>query len=283
LDLSDCFLAAFVAAVLFSAIGASPAAHQDARPANQSSGAPPGPDRDWPVYNGGIDGDHYSPLAQIDRTNVAQLKIAWQFDTGEKGNLETNPLIVGRVLYACTFTGKIIALDAATGKQIWTFDPGFKNGQPSRGLSYWTDGAHARIFAGILNYLYALDPATGKPIPDFAENGRIDLRKDLRGDYTQHSIALTTPGLVYKDLIVVGGRNPETHPAPPGDIRAFDVRTGALRWSFHTIPHPGEPGYETWPADAWKTAGAANNWAGMALDTVHGIVYAPTGSAVMDF
>src|SRR5208337_1825241 len=109
------------------------------------------------------------------------------------------------------------------------------------------------------------------------------LRKELRGDYEKQSIALTTPGIVYKDLIIVGGRNPETHPAPPGDIRAFDVRTGKLRWSFHTIPHPGEAGVETWPADAWKTAGAANNWAGMSLDAEKGIVYAPTGSAVFDF
>ena len=117
----------------------------------------------------------------------------------------------------------------------------------------------------------------------FGENGRIDLRKGLRGELREQSIALTTPGIIYKDLIIVGGRNPETHPAPPGDIRAFDVHTGELRWIFHTIPHPGEPGYETWPTDAWKTAGAANNWAGMALDAQRGIVYAPTGSAVMDF
>jgi glucose dehydrogenase len=138
-----------------------------------------------------------------------------------------------------------------------------------------------------MNFMYCLDARTGKPVPEFGEAGRIDLRKGLgndpRSDYQQQSIALTTPGVVYKDLIIVGGRNPEAHPAPPGDIRAFDVHTGKLRWTFHTIPHPGEPGYETWPPDAWKTAGAANNWAGMALDVVRGIVYVPTGSAVMDF
>ena len=133
------------------------------------------------------------------------------------------------------------------------------------------------------NLLYALDPATGKPIESFGEGGFIDLGKELRGDYKLQSIGLTSPGAIYKDLIIVGGRDPETHPAPPGDIRAFDVRTGALRWQFHTIPHPGEPGYETWPKDAWKTAGAANNWAGMALDEKRGIVYVPTGSAVFDF
>ena len=247
---------------------------------------------DWPVYNGGVDGDHYSPLTQINRANVAKLQVAWTYDTGEKGNLETNPLIVGRMLYACTVSGKVIALDAATGKLRWSFDPTVSNNlaslnfsQPSRGLAWWYDGREQRLFAGILNYLYALDPATGHPIASFGENGRIDLRKGLRDSegYEKQSIALTTPGLIYKDLIIVGGRNPETHPAPPGDIRAYDVRTGALRWTFHTIPRPGEFGYDTWPPDAWKTAGAANNWAGMALDAQRGIVYVPTGSAVFDF
>ena len=238
---------------------------------------------DWPVYGGGLGSDHYSPLAQIDRGNVQSLTVAWTYDTGEKGNLEVNPLIVGRTLYAYTATQKVIALDAATGKLKWKFDSGIHATQPARGVSYWTDGKQARIFAGVMNFLYCLDARTGQPVRSFGEGGRIDLRKGLRGDYSKQSIALTTPGILYKDLIIVGGRNPEAHPAPPGDIRAFDVRTGALRWSFHTIPHPGEPGYETWPKDAWKTAGAANNWAGMSLDAAHGIVYVPTGSAVMDF
>jgi quinoprotein glucose dehydrogenase len=199
------------------------------------------------------------------------------------------------VLYACTPFGKIVALDAASGKLLWTFDSTVDNHdrtiggatQPSRGFAYWTDGKSPRIFAGILNYLYALDASTGKPIADFADNGRLDLRKSLRDDldlkYEQQSIALTTPGVIYTDLIIVGGRNPETHPAPPGYVRAFDVRTGALRWSFHTIPQPGEFGYDTWPPDAWKDAGAANNWAGMTLDAARGILYVPTGSAVFDF
>jgi len=132
--------------------------------------------------------------------------------------------------------------------------------------------------------VYALDTATGKPIPGFGEGGRVDLRKNLgREPAEEQSIFLTSPVVVYKDLFIAGGRYPETLPAPPGDIRGFDVRTGELRWSFHTIPHPGEFGYETWPADAWKTSGAANNWAGMSLDPVRGIVYAPTGSAAFDF
>jgi len=237
----------------------------------------------WTVYNGGLDGDHYSKLAQINRGNVKELKQAWSFDTGEKGGIQANPLIVGRTLYAYTPTQKLVALDAATGTLKWKFDSGVGGNQPARGMTWWTDGKQSRLFAGIMNFLYCLDPETGKPIESFGENGRVDLRKGLRGNYEEQSVVLTTPGVIYKDMIIVGGRNPETHPAPPGDIRAFDVMTGKQRWVFHTIPHPGEPGYETWPPDAWKTAGAANNWPGMALDAEHGIVYAPTGSAVFDF
>ena len=238
---------------------------------------------DWPVYGGQTSNDHYSALTQINRSNVNKLKVAWTYDTGEPGGMETSPVIVGRVLYAYTPSQKVIALDAVTGKLLWKFDSGITGEQPVRGVSYWTDGQQSRLFAGVMNFLYALDPATGKPIPDFGEGGRIDLRKNLRGDYQLQSIALTTPGVIYKDLIIVGGEMPETLPAPPGDIRAYDVRTGALRWSFHTIPHPGEPGYETWPKDAWQHSGAANNWAGMTVDVKRGIVYAPTGSAAFDF
>ncbi len=238
----------------------------------------------WPVYNGGPEGDHYSQLKQINRVNVRRLKVAWTFDTGETGGIQDNPLVVGRTLYAYTPTQKVVALDAATGVLKWKFDADVAGGtQPARGMAYWTDGKVGRIFAGVMNFLYCLDAKTGKPIASFGESGRIDLRKGLREDFEKQSIVLTTPGIIYKNLIIVGGRNPETHPAPPGDVRAFDVRTGKLVWSFHTIPHPGEAGYETWPAEAWKTAGAANNWAGMALDRMLGIVYVPTGSAVFDF
>ncbi|MGB6612192.1 MAG: PQQ-binding-like beta-propeller repeat protein, partial [Acidobacteriaceae bacterium] len=271
------------AALLFAGIGVAHSSGPTPKRPAQSDPAQRQPDIDWPAYNGNINGQHYSALSLINRSNVSELKVAWQYDTGEKGNLETNPLIVGRVLFGYTYSGKVIALDGATGALLWTFDSGAKNSQPSRGFAWWTDGKNARLFAGVLNYLYALDPATGKPIPGFGEEGRVDLRKDLRGDYTQQSVALTTPGIVYENLIIVGGRNPETEPSPPGDIRAFDVRTGIVRWTFHTIPHPGEFGYDTWPPDAWKDAGAANNWAGMTLDAQHGIVFVPTGSAVFDF
>jgi glucose dehydrogenase len=257
------------------------------KPSAQHSGvqavAKAKPTVDWPVYGGDGSNDRYSPLKQINRSNVAKLQVAWTFDSKETGGLQTHPLIVGRTLYGYTPTQKVIALDAVTGKLLWTFDSGIRGTQPARGLTYWHEGKESRLFAGVMNYLYALDPATGKPIPSFAENGRIDLRKQLRGDYEKQSIVLTSPGVIYKDLIIVGGRNPETHPSPPGDIRAFDVHTGAMRWSFHTIPHPGEAGYETWPADAWLKSGAAHNWAGMTVDAKRGIVYAPTGSSVFDF
>lgn len=241
---------------------------------------------DWPMIGGTPGNSHYSSLHQISRSNVAKLGIAWTFDTDESGGLETTPIIIDGTLYALTPSQKVIALNAATGKLIWKFDSSIKGTAPDRGLTYWAGGKdqkEKRLFAGIMNFIYALDPATGKVIPSFGRDGRIDLREGLGRDPEHQSIALTSPGVIYKDLLIVGGRTPETLPAPPGDIRAFDVHTGTLRWSFHTIPHPGEPGYETWPSDAWKTAGSANNWAGMAIDVERGIVFVPTGSAVPDF
>ncbi len=249
-----------------------------ARPQSGSSSS-----NDWAVSGGSPENRHYSPLAQINRSNVKQLQLAWTYDTGEKGGLQTSPLVVDGVLYGISPTQKIFAVDAATGKLLWNFDSGIKGMQPDRGLAYWSDGKEKEILVGVMNFLYALDAATGRPVPAFGINGRIDLQENLGREPRWQSIALTSPGIVYKDLIIVGGRNPETLPAPPGDIRAFDVRTGKLRWSFHTIPHPGEFGYDTWPKDAWKTSGAANNWAGMALDPQRGIVYVPTGSAAFDF
>jgi quinoprotein glucose dehydrogenase len=240
-------------------------------------------DANWVTIGGTAGNSHYSELKQINRSNVARLHVAWRFDTGQSGGLETTPIVVEGVLYAFTPTQQVIALDAATGKLLWKFDSKINGTGPDRGITYWTDGKERRLLAGVMNFVYALDPATGKIIPSFGKNGRIDLREDLGREPALQSVALTSPGVVYKDLLIVGGRNPETLPAPPGDIRAYDVRTGALRWSFHTIPHPGEFGYETWPKDAWKISGAANNWAGMAVDLKRGIVFAPTGSASPDF
>jgi quinoprotein glucose dehydrogenase len=250
----------------------------------QSSGARPSEQRDWPAYGGSPENNHYSPLTQINRESVKRLAVAWTFDTQEEGGLQSSPLIVDGVLYGITPTQKIFALNAATGALLWKFDSGIRGTQPDRGLAYWSSGDDKRIIAGVMNFVYALDASTGKPIPVFGNDGRIDLREDSgREPSSAQSIALTSPGVIYKDLVIFGGRNPETLPAPPGDIRAFDARTGKLRWSFHTIPHPGEFGYETWPKEAWKTSGAANNWAGMTLDPQRGILYAPTGSAAFDF
>jgi quinoprotein glucose dehydrogenase len=271
------------------------------------SGEVPGPshaqsggkraDQDWPVYGGTAENNRYSPLKQINRRNVQQLTVAWTFDTEETGGLQTSPIVVDRVLYGLTPSEKVFALNAATGKLLWKFDSGVKGTQPDRGLAYWSFGTGAtssgtdngsnrrdrRIVVAVMNFVYELDAATGKPISSFGKDGRIDLREDLGRDPAAQSIYMTSPAVIYKDLMIVGGRESETLPASPGDVRAYDVRSGKLRWSFHTIPHPGEFGYDTWPKDVWKTSGAANNWTGMTVDTKRGIVYVPTGSAAFDF
>jgi len=240
-------------------------------------------DRDWPVYGGAAEGGHYSPLAQINRTNVGKLQTAWSFDTQEVGGLQTSPIVVHGVLYGISPSQKVFALDAADGQLKWQFDSGVLGTQPDRGLAYWEEKDDRRVVVGVMNFVYELNADTGQPVASFGDHGRIDLRADLGRDPATVSIVLTSPPVIYKDLLIVGGREPETLPAPPGDIRAYDVRSGKLRWSFHTIPHPGEFGYETWPKDAWKTNGAANNWAGMTLDPKSGILYIPTGSAAFDF
>lgn len=239
---------------------------------------------DWSVYGGQDADDRYSSLAQINRKTVANLTMVWRFDERAAGETETNPLIIHGTLYGYTPGLNVIALDAASGVLRWRFDARIRGAGPQRGLAYWpgADGRGPRLLASVMNYLYALDPATGRPIDSFGDHGRIDLRKGLRGNYLDHYVSVTSPGIIYKNLIIVGFRTREVKPAPPADIRAFDVRSGELRWSFHTIPHPGERGYETWPANAWKYSGSANNWAGFAVDAARGIVYAPTGSAVSD-
>jgi quinoprotein glucose dehydrogenase len=239
--------------------------------------------KDWPVYGGTAENNHFSPLAQINRKTVKQLSVAWSFDTEEPGGLQTSPIEVEGVLYGLTPSQKVFALDAATGDLLWKFDSGIIGTQPDRGLAYWSEGKERRIIVGVLNFVYALDAATGRTIPSFGKDGRIDLREDLGRDPAQQSIYMTSPAVIYKDLMIVGGRESETLPASPGDVRAYDVRSGKLRWSFHTIPLPGEFGYETWPKDAWKASGAANNWAGMTVDGARGIVFVPTGSAAFDF
>jgi quinoprotein glucose dehydrogenase len=267
------FTSAVAAGIAFLAFG----------PNRVTSSAPEVP-TDWPIYGGNAEDNHYSPLAQINRSNVGKLEVAWTYDSGEPGGMETSPIIVGNVIYTYTPSKTVVALDGATGKVLWKFDSGLPGGQAVRGVTYWTDGKESRIFAGILSYVYALDAETGQPVKSFGKDGHIDLREGLgREPAEAQSVFLSSPGVIYKDLLITGGRNPEGLPAPPGDIRAYDVHTGAVRWQFHTIPHPGEPGYETWPKDAWTYEGAANNWPGMAVDNKRGIVFVPTGSAAADF
>jgi quinoprotein glucose dehydrogenase len=235
------------------------------------------------TYGGGPEQRRYSRLTQIDRSNVKQLAVAWTYDTGEPGAMQTQPVVIGNVLYGYTPTHKTFAVSAATGALLWTFDPEIRGSGPNRGVMYWENGNDRRVFAAVDNFIYAIDAGTGKPIATFGVGGRIDLRDNLGRDPNLQGVRLTTPGVIYQDLMIVGGRVGEALPTSPGDVRAYDVRTGQLRWSFHTIPHPGEPGHETWPNDAWEYGGAANSWAGMALDVARGVVYVPTGSAATDF
>jgi quinoprotein glucose dehydrogenase len=243
----------------------------------------------WPAYGGGPLDNRYSPLRQINTNNVKKLQVAWTYDAQDgPGDTQNQPIMVDGTLFGVTPSHKIVALDAATGKLKWRFDSGIRGRGPNRAVVYWSAGSRAtdndsRIFGSVQSFVYALNSRTGEVIRSFGVDGRIDLREDLGRDASKQSWVITSPGIIYKDLLIVGGRNPEALPAPPGDIRAYDVRTGKLRWQFHTIPHPGEFGYETWPKDAWEYSGAANNWPGMAVDEKRGIVYVPTGSAATDF
>jgi len=242
------------------------------------------PEHPWPAYGGGPADNRYSPLKQINTANVSQLQVAWTYDTQDgAGDTQNQPIMIKGTLYGVTPTHKIVAIDAATGKRKWQFDSGVRGRGPNRSVVYWAAGADQRIFGDVQSFVYALNAQTGEAIRSFGKDGRIDLREDLGRDPAKQSWVITSPGIIYKDLLIVGGRNPEALPAPPGDIRAYDVRTGKLRWQFHTIPHPGEFGYETWPKDAWEYTGAANNWPGMAVDEKRGLVFVPTGSAATDF
>lgn len=243
---------------------------------------------DWPYYHGNPGGTHYSRLDQIDTRNVAKLAVAWTYDSGDafgqgpfQSDMEGNPLVVGGRLFFVSPKGRLICLDAETGAERWAFDPA--GGQPVRtrqrlrGVSYWTDGAgEERILFTFRQSLLAVDANTGRLIDGFGEHGRVDMRLGLDRDPATISVSNVTPGAVYKDLIIMGSTG-----NTPGHVRAYDVRTGAIRWIFHTIPYPGEPGYETWPKDAWKTSMGANVWAGLTLDPERGLVFLPVASAGM--
>src|SRR3984893_3427537 len=198
--------------------------------------------RDWPVYGGAPENTHYSAPAQMNRQNVKQLQVAWAFETGESGGLQTSPIIVGRVLYAYSPSQKVIALDAATGNLLWKFDPAVEGWQPSRGLAYWTDGKERRILAGVMNLVYALDADNGKPISTCGEKGHIDLRKDLGRDPETQSIALTSPGLstrTYSLLAVATRRR-----CPPLPAISVPTMSAPAHWRGRSIPSriPAEGG-----------------------------------------
>ncbi|MEY4938618.1 MAG: Quinoprotein glucose dehydrogenase [Verrucomicrobiota bacterium] len=250
------------------------------------------PDRDWPVYLGDAGGTHYSSIAQINRANVATLRPIWTYhsEKGARGGLnECNPLVVGGRLFGTSPFLKLFALDAATGRELWQFDPfaddpGDAFRGVNRGLTFWGKGDEERVMFSAGRYLYAIDARTGAPLRAFGDNGRIDLRRELDRDADDLNVYGTSPGAIYRDLIIVPttvGEGPG--PAAPGHIRAYDVRTGQRRWIFHTIPHPGEMGYDTWPKDAWSSSGGANCWTGLTIDHERGTAFVPTGSATFDF
>ena len=248
------------------------------------------PDTDWPEFNGDGHRSHYSPLNQITAQNVKNLKVAWTYasggadETGGRTQIQCNPIIIDGTLYGVSANTQAFAVEAATGKEIWKTELTDTQGTTSRGVTYWTDGQTKVIFFGAGQWLYALDANTGRPMPRFGAQGRLDLLPGLERPGADEYVRANTPNTIYKDLIIVGVRVSENQAALLGDVRAFDVRTGKLVWTFHTIPEPGEYGYDTWqPAKPRERLGGANPWAGMAIDRERGIVYVPTGSAAFDF
>ena len=239
-------------------------------------------DVDWSEYLGGPDRNHYSPLTQINESNVKDLQVTWTYALPDSGQMQANPITVNGILYSVSASVQAFALDAATGKEIWRFGDPLKNwASTSRGLSY----ANGRILYTAGPNLWALDAKTGKPIETFGDHGKVDLHTGLPAIAQNKFIISNTPGTIVGDVIVMPLRLSEGADAAPGDIRAFHIYTGKLVWSFHTIPYPGEKGYATFPKDAYQNTytGAANNWAGMAVDRKRGIIYVPTGSAGYDF
>lgn len=240
----------------------------------------------WPVYGGSDDHSHYTTLGQITPANVKRLTVAWTYDTHDAfdgSEMQTNPVVIDGVLYGTSPKLRVFALDAATGKELWSFDPNNGAAPTSRIRHRGVVVTGDRVLFNYRNRLYALDRSTGKPIRSFGDSGWVDLRAGLDRPVEGLSVSASTPGVVFDGLLIMGSTVPEALPSAPGDIRAYDVKTGALRWSFHTIPHPGEPGYETWPPDAWKIAGGVNAWSGVTLDSARAMVFVATGSASYDF
>jgi quinoprotein glucose dehydrogenase len=250
-------------------------------------------DRTWSVYKADEGSTNYSPLTQITPANVNQLQLGWTFALQDKkpgtqpAKSECNPIIVDGVLYATSANQGAYAINAATGKQIWSFDPlnGKDGTEVNRGLTYWENGKDKRILMSADNHLIALDAISGKLVSGFGNGGKVDLKVGLRDDKKNKEfyVSLTSPGAIYKNLIIIGCRVPDTYGSQPGFIRAYDCRTGRLVWTFHTVPYPGEPGYETWSPDAYKKVGGVNDWAGLSVDSKRGMVFLALGSPSYDF
>ncbi len=253
------------------------------------------PSADWRTTGGDPGNTRYSSLDQINTQNIARLQVAWTYHTGDlppngHGEIQATPIVVNGVLFTTTPALAVIALRADRGTLIWRFDPRTTHHAPrtdlthvNRGVVYWADHDDRRVFFTAGRRLYALNATNGQLVESFGDSGSIDLAAGLSRDIGDAYLVATSPGAIYNDLLIQGTRVGEEDGSAPGDVRAYDVRTGAIRWSFHTIPRPGEVGYDTWPDGAWRTAGGANSWAGMSVDQQRGIVYVPTGSATPDF
>ncbi len=247
--------------------------------------------RDWPVYRGSQGRGQYSSLARINATNVHKLEVAWEYRTGdatERSTMYSNPLVVDGVLYAVTPSLRAVALDAATGKLIWSFDPAKYNDgvvirQRNRGVTYWKGNEGERIFHFVRDRAYAVDARSGELIRSFGNGGYIDLRENLGVDPAGVALQMTTPGAVYKNLLILGSRVNETYGSSPGHIRAYDAVTGKMEWVFHTIPQPGEFGHDTWSWPDGETFGGANSWGGVTIDEKRGWVFVGTGAVTDDF
>ncbi|MEM1135963.1 MAG: PQQ-binding-like beta-propeller repeat protein [Bacteroidota bacterium] len=246
---------------------------------------------DWPISLGDKASSQFIAADQINTENVNQLQVAWTYSTKDKSEdnrsqIQCNPIIVDGVMYGSSPKLKVFALDAATGTQKWLYKPNFEDESGlnnNRGVTYWQDGNDKRILFTAGPKLFALNAETGELIASFGEKGIASLKAGLGNDDNKFYVVSTSPGIIYNDLLIMGTRVSESANAAPGHIRAYNVRTGEVAWIFHTIPHPGEYGYETWPEDGWQRLGGANSWAGMSLDEERGMVFIPTGSASFDF
>jgi quinoprotein glucose dehydrogenase len=242
-------------------------------------------DADWPI-NGGPGNARYSALAQITPANIGQLQVAWTYERGDHftaSEMQSNPVVVDGVIYVTTPTMQVVALAGDTGQELWAFDPSGGSTTRTR-FRHRGVAVHAdRVLVTYRNWLIALDKTSGRPIPSFGVDGRVDLRDGLGKPAEGLSVSASTPGVVFEDVLILPSSVPETLPGTPGHIRAFDWKTGEQRWIFHTIPQPGEYGYDTWPEGAFRMSGGANAWAGLTVDPDLGTVFAATGSASFDF